>query len=343
MPQHPIPFDHAGPVQPRRRMLATGLALAASPWLAPGAAQAQPDAASWPSRPVRVIVPYAPGNISDSSARDIAVRLGTALGQQLFVDNKAGANTQIGSDQASRAAPDGYTWLYTGPILTVMGALFERLPFDPAHDLVPVAQAIANPTVFVVGRDFPARDMREFIALTQREPGKYFVASGGIGTMPHMAHELLVASAGMQTQHVPYKGGSTFVPDLLSGRVTGVFDNPSSAIPMIRDGRLKALAVTSLARSPALPDVPTLDEQGVPGFEVMNWFGFFAPARTPAALLDRMNAEVAKVMRLPEVVEHFAKIGVAAVGGSRAAFERIVSADMAKWARIVKERNIRPE
>lgn len=325
-------------LQSRRRHL---LGLAALLAAAPGTAR-RAAAAAWPTRPVRVIVPYAPGNISDSSARLVCLHLSSLLGQPFIVENKAGANTQIGTDFVGRAAPDGHTLLYTGPIITVMGALFERLAFDPMKDLTPVSQAIANPTVFLVRADFPARDMREFIAMTQKEQ-RYFVASGGVGTMPHMAHELLAADAGLQSKHVPYRGGSSWVSDLLGGHVTGTFDNPSSAIPLIREGRVKALAVTSASRSPALPDVATVAEQGVPGFEVMNWFGFFAPAKTPAAILEPLSSAIQRVMQLPEVVDSFTRMGVTPVGNSRERFTEIVAADHRKWSRIIQQRNIKPE
>lgn len=342
MPRKPDPATP--PVSlPRRRML--GAAAAAAACGAPlTRAWAQGDMAQgWPARPVRVVVPYAPGNISDSSARVVCRHLGDRLGQQFFVENKSGANTQIGTDLVARAEPDGYTVLYTGPIITVMGPLFEKLGFDPMKELTPVSQAIANPLVFLVRPDFPARDMREFIAMTRKEPQKYFVASGGIGTMPHMAHELLVSMAGMQSQHVPYRGGSSWVSDFLGGQITGIFDNPSSAIPLIKDGRARPLAVTSPARSAALPDVPTVAEQGVPGFEVMNWFGFFAPSRTPAAVLDRLSAEIGKVMRLPEVSGEFGRIGVSSVGSSREKFGEIVAGDFRKWSSTIRERRITPE
>jgi tripartite-type tricarboxylate transporter receptor subunit TctC len=338
-------MNDSTPHMQRRQLLGAAAALCAAPFasLAPLAAQAQDAAQAWPARPVRVIVPYAPGNISDSSVRVVCRHLSTLLGQQFVVENKAGANTQIGTDFVGRSEADGYTLLYTGPILTVMGPLFDKLTFDPMKDLTPVSQAIANPTVFLVKPDFPAKDMREFIALTKKDPGKYFVASGGIGTMPHMAHELLVSMAGLQSQHVPYRGGSSWMNDFFGGQVTGIFDNPSSAMPLIKDGRAKPLAVTSLTRNPALPDVPTIAELGVPGFEVMNWFGFFAPARTPPAILDKMSASVGKVMQMPEVADGFTKIGVTPVGNSREKFGEIVASDHRKWARTVKERNIKPE
>lgn len=339
----------------RNRRLSVGLGLAAAAgfgcnpllsWaLGASAAETKADrsASTWPNKPVRLIVPYAPGNISDSSLRVIAQHMSNALGQPFVVENKSGANTRIGTDFVAKAEPDGYTWLYTGPILAVMGALFDKLPFNPAKDLAATTMAITNPTIFLVRPDFPAKDMREFIALSQKEPKKYFVGSGGVGTMPHMAFELLVATAGLKAQHVPYRGGASWQSDFMGGQISGIFDNPTSALPLIQQGMAKALAVTSAQRIPTLPNVPTVAELGVLGFEVNNWFGFFAPAKTNQQIGERMSAEVGKVMRLPEVDAYFTKLGVTPVGGTPQQFTEVVSQDSRKWARIVKERSIKPD
>ncbi len=326
----------------RRRSLglALGLALAA-PVLSRGAAAQE----AWrPQRPVRIIVPYTPGNITDIAARLLAANLQQAMGQSFVVENRAGAGTVIGTEAVARAPGDGLTLLLTGAPFATNVALLPRLPYDPERDLTPVTLVVSNPLVLVVHPGVPARTLEEFLALARARAGAVQLGSGGNGTLSHMAAELLAREARAEITHVPYRGGSAAVADVIGRTIPGMFDNPSSAIPQITAGRFRALATTGAERNPALPEVPTVAEAGrMPGFEVTNWFGLFAPGTTPPELVQAIGAAFASQLRSEAVRARFAADGVTTGGNSPVEFASFIRAETAKWGQIIRERGIRAE
>lgn len=322
----------------RRALLGAGLAL---PTLSFGA-RAQ---GAWrPARPVRIIVPYTPGNITDIAARLLAANLQERLGQSFVVENRAGAGTVIGTEAVARAPGDGQTLLLTGAPFATNVALVSRLPYDHERDLTPVTLVVSNPLVLVVNPGVQARNMGEFLTLARARPGAMQLGSGGNGTLPHMATELLSRETRIDITHVPYRGGSAAVADVVAGTIPGMFDNPSSAIPQINAGRFRALATTGAARNPALPDVPTIAEAAnLPGFEVTNWFGLFAPGTTPPELVQAVHAAFAAELHSDRVRARFAADGVSTGGNTPQEFGNFVRAEIAKWGQIIRERGIRAE
>ncbi|MGP1614713.1 MAG: Bug family tripartite tricarboxylate transporter substrate binding protein, partial [Pollutimonas bauzanensis] len=258
--------------------------LALAGLLAPQARAAQE--ASWPTRQVRIIVPYGPGGIADISARSIAQKMAENTGQPFVVENKPGADTRIGTEYVARMSGDSHILLLGGGGFAVNNALFDKLPYDTASDFIPVGLVVSNPLLLVTGIQQPYANLGELIAAAKNGE-TITLASGGNGTLSHMSMELLSAAMGAPITHVPYKGGSAHTSDVVGGRVTGIFENPSSALPVLRAGRYKAIAITSAARNPAMPDVPTVAESGAADFEVVNWFGLFAPAGVPEAAVER--------------------------------------------------------
>lgn len=326
----PQPLPAAG-----RRALLLGLA---APALVPAAA-AQ---GGWrPARAVRIIVPYTPGGIADIAARLLAANLQEALGQPFAVENRAGAATVVGSEVVARAPGDGLTLLLTGaPFATNVG-LVPRLPFDPERDFSPVTLVVSNPLVLVVNPTVPAQTLPELLALARARPGVVQVGSGGNGTLPHMSIELLSRETRTELTHVPYRGGSAAVADVLAGTIPGMFDNPSSALPQMRAGRFRALATTGAQRNPAMPEVPTVAEAAnLPGFEVVNWFGLFAPGTTPPELVQEIHAAFATQLRSEAVRARFAADGVTTGGNTPQEFTAFVRAETAKWGQIIRERGI---
>lgn len=333
--------DGAGGRMDRRRMLlALGLGLAASSLPRGAAAQA-----AWrPARPVRIVVPYTPGNITDIAARLLAANLSETLGQPFVVENRAGAGTVIGTEAVARSAGDGHTLLLTGAPFATNVALLPRLPYDPERDLAPVTLVVSNPLVLVVHPGVPVRTLGDFLTLARARPGALQLGSGGNGTLSHMAAELLAREARAEITHVPYRGGSAAVADVVGGTIPGMFDNPSSAIPQITAGRFRALATTGSTRNPALPDVPTVAEAGnMPGFEVTNWFGLFAPGTTPPDLVRAISAAFAAELRSERVRARFAADGVTTGGNTPQEFGAFVRAETEKWGQIIRERGIRAE
>ncbi len=324
------------PILARRALLA-GLAL-------PALLGARPASAWRPERTVRIVVPYTPGNITDIAARLLAQALQEKTGQTFVVENRAGAGTVIGTEVVARSPGDGTTLLLTGVPFATNPGLLPRLPYDSAKDLAPVVLVVTNPLVLVAHPSAPYPDVAAFIARAKREPGAVQVGSGGNGTLPHMATELLAAGIGTELTHVPYRGGGAAAADLVAGNLPTMFDNPSSAMPHIQAGRMRPLAVTSARRSPVLPQVPTVAEAAnLPGFEAMNWFGLFAPGTTPPALLDEIHAAFAQEIRSERLVQRFAADGVATDGGPRAEFAAMVRAETEKWGRTIRERGIKAE
>ncbi len=309
--------------------------------LAPAPAQAQ----TWPSKPVRIVVPFPPGGTTDIVARAIGVELQRMWQHPVVIENRPGAGGNIGADLVAKAAPDGYT-LLMGTVGThaINKALFEqsgaKMPFDPAKDFVPITLVAGVPNVMVVNAKLPVNSVAEFIVYAKARPGQLNMASSGNGTSIHLSGELFKTVTGVYMVHFPYRGSAPAITDLIAGNMTVMFDNLPSALPHIKSGRLKALAVTSRTRSPALPDVPTVEEAaGLKGFDASSWFGLFAPAGTPRAIVDKIQNDVAKALAQPEVRERFIGQGADPGGNSPDQFAAFIRAETDKWTRVVKFSN----
>ena len=314
--------------------LSLGLALA----LAASHALAQ----AWPTKPIKWIVPFAPGGTTDILGRTIGDKLGVALGQPVIIENKPGAGGGLGADFVAKAAPDGYTIL-GGTISTnaINTSLYKDLPYDPVKDFVPLTLIARVPNMLVVNNDVPAKNVAELVVLLKKSPGKYNFASSGNGTSQHLSGELFKSMAGVDMQHIPYKGSPPALQDVMGGCVTMTFDNITTAWPLAKGGKLRALGVTTAKRSPAAPDVPTLAEAGLTGYEVGSWQGVFAPAGTPPEIVKRLNTEIVKIINLPEVKEKLLLLGAEPVGNSLEEFTIFVKAEVVKWGDIVKKSGAR--
>lgn len=323
----------------RRRSLAATLAVFAAAAAAP-CAMAQ----DYPSRPVRIVVPFAPAGGSDTVARTVAQKLGEALGQPVVVENKPGAGGNIGTDQVAKAAPDGYTFLMgvVGPV-AVNPSLFGNLPYDPLRDFAPITQAVSVTNMLVVHPSVPANTVRELIEWGKRNPGKLSSGTGGTGTAGHMASELFKSMAKLDMAVVPYKGAAPAVNDVLGGQVNMSFEALLSTLPHVKAGKLKAIAVTTSMRSSQLPNVPTIAEAGLSGYEANNWYGFLAPAGTPRPIIDRLNREIGKILSMPDVKEKLAGLGAEVIGNSPQQFATAIKTDVEKWKRVVVETGAKAE
>ena len=299
-------------------------------------------AQSYPSRPVRLVVPFPAGGTTDILARAMAEKLSGALGQQFVVDNRPGAGGNIGSDIVAKSQPDGYT-LLMGTVGThaINPSLYPKMPYDHVKDFVPVVLVAGVPNVLVVNPTVPAKTVAELIALAKEKPGTINFASSGNGTSIHLSGELFKLLAGVQIAHVPYKGSAPALTDLIGGQVQIMFDNLPSALPHIKGGKLRALAVTSSKRAPALPDLPTIAESGVAGFEASSWFGILAPAATPRDIVQRINAEANKALHAPDMREKLLAQGAEAVGNSPEFFADTIRTETVKWAKVVKDSGAR--
>lgn len=306
-------------------------ALSAFALLAGGAA-AQP----YPSRPVRVIVPFAPGGATDIIARLVAQKLADRLGQSVVVENKPGAGTTIGNAEVAKAKPDGYTLLFAPTPFVISQVVYPTLPYDPQKDFAPVSLLAVSPFILVVNAAFPAKSTAELVAIAKAKPGTVTFASAGNGTVPHLAGELFKLRAGIDIVHVPYKGGGPAIVDLVSGQVPMMFATPIEVSQHVQSGRLRVLGATSLARLAAMPDVPTLSESGYPDFEVLSFFGVLAPAGTPPEIVNRVAADLAAVMEMSDVRERFAQQSAEARVLGPAAFSAFLARERDKWADIVK-------
>ncbi|MFN3399039.1 MAG: Bug family tripartite tricarboxylate transporter substrate binding protein [Ferrovibrio sp.] len=301
-------------------------------------------ASEWPlSGTTTIVVPYPAGNIADIAARTIGQKLNERTGKTIIVDNRAGASTQIGTSLVARAPADGRTLLLTGAIFATNPALFPKLPYDSEKDLAPVGLVVSNPLVLTTAKSKPFTDFKSMADYAKAKPGHLALASGGSGTLTHIALALMGISLNTEINHVPYKGGSAAATDTLSGQVDGFWDNPSSAIPQIKADRIRPLAVSGRTRNPALPDVPTMIELGYADFEAINWFGVFAPGKTDPQLLDVIHKEIQAVLALPDVQERFAREGVTAGGPPRAQYATFVTSEIKKWGTLIREKNIQAE
>lgn len=293
-------------------------------------------AQTYPVKPIRIVVAYAAGGANDLVARTAGQKLSERVGQQVIVDNRPGAASNIGSDHVAKSPPDGYTILLGSSANAINITLYSKLPYDPLKDLAPVTLLAVNPYLFVVHPSLPAKSAKDFIALARARPGQIAYASSGSGGATHLTAELLKLTAKIDILHVPYKGGGPAMIDLAGGHVVAMFENMITAIPYAQTGKVRALAVTSLQRSEILPDVPTVAEGGISGFESLGWFGIFAPANTPRDVVSRLNTEFAAVVRAPDMAERLKSQGVTAVGNSPADFDKFFRDYAAKWGKVVK-------
>jgi tripartite-type tricarboxylate transporter receptor subunit TctC len=301
-------------------------------------------AQTYPSRPVRVIVPQPPGGGTDIVARVVSEALARQLGQQVVVDNRPGGGTVVGTDLASKAAPDGHTLVMgLNANMAVNPSLFSNLPYDPVKDFTPVAMIVTFPFLVVVSNDFPARSIADLIALAKAKPGQINFASAGNGTGQHLSVEFFKILTKTDMVHVPYRGAQAAYVDVISGQVPVFFDNIAAALPQAKAGRVRAIAVTTAKRSPLAPDVPTVSESGLPGFEYHTWFGMWAPAATPRPIVERLNAEVVKALATPEVRERLTGQAGEPSTMPLAAIEPFVKAEIVKWAKVVKEGNVKAD
>jgi tripartite-type tricarboxylate transporter receptor subunit TctC len=310
-------------------------------WLALPAATT--EAADYPTKPIRLIVPLSPGGGTDIFARMLGQRLAERWGQQIVVDNRAGASGMVGSDIVAKAAPDGYTLVMVSSTHTMLPSLEPKMPFDPLRDFAAVTQATAQPYVLGVHPAIAALSVREFIALAKAKPGQLNYSSGGNGSAPHIGTELLKSMAGIDLVHVAYKGGAPAILALAGGEVAISFGSLPSTLPLVRAGKIRALAVSSLKRTPAAPDLPTIAEAGVPGFEIINWYGMLAPAKTPAHVIDKLYAAIAQTLQSAHVRERLLKDGTDIVASTPAEFTVYIRNDIAKWIKVVKTAGIRVE
>ncbi len=301
-----------------------------------GSAAAQP----YPTRPIRLVIPFSPGGATDVPGRLITQKLAATFGNQIIVDNRPGAGSAIGSEIVARAQPDGYTLLLTGTPFSVIPALYPKLPFDPAQDFAPVMQVALAPNVLVVHPSLPVRSVKELIALAQAQPGKINYASGGTGGAQHLFASLFLTMAKINLTHIPYKGSAPATADLLGGHVKVGLPGITIVIPHAKAGRLVPLGITSARRAPQIPDVPTIDEAGVPGYDAAVWFGIFAPKGTPQAIIRRLHDEIVKVIRLPDVENGYLVSGNLAVTSTPAEFGVFIRNDIAKWGQVVREAKI---
>jgi tripartite-type tricarboxylate transporter receptor subunit TctC len=296
------------------------------------------SAQTYPTKPIRVVVPFPAGGTTDVLARAVAQKLTESLGQPAVVDNRPGAGGNIGAELVAKSAPDGYT-LLMGTVGThaINPSLYPKMPYDHVKDFAPVILVAGVPNVLVINPALPVNSVQELIAYAKANPGKLNFASSGNGTSIHLSGELFRTMAGVQIAHIPYKGSAPALQDLVGGQVQMMFDNLPSSLALIKAGKLKALAVTSKERAAALPDVPTMAESGLPGFEASSWFGLLAPAGTPQPVILKINADVAKWLASPEAKEKLLAQGAIAAGGTPEDFVRQIAAETAKWQKVVKE------
>jgi tripartite-type tricarboxylate transporter receptor subunit TctC len=298
-------------------------------------------AQTWPTKPLRIVVTFPPGGAPDTLARLLADKW-AALGQPVTVDNKPGAGGNIGADFVAKSPPDGAT-LVVGTVGThaINASLYPNMPYNPQRDFTPITFLASTPNLLVVNNQVPARTVPELIELAKKTPLTF--GSSGSGTSIHLSGELFNTMAGVKMQHIPYKGRAQAIPDLLGGRITMIFDNMPSALPLVKAGELRAIAVTSAQRSPAAPQIPTLAESGLPGFEATSWFALFAPAGLPRDVQLKINAETARVLAMPDVKEKLATLGLDPAPGTPEQLATHVQAEVAKWAKVVKESGAKPD
>jgi tripartite-type tricarboxylate transporter receptor subunit TctC len=297
---------------------------------------------SWPNKPLRYIVPFPPGAFNDTLARIMSAELPKVLGQPVLVENRPGGNTIIGTEAAAKSPPDGYTLFGAALPFAVIQSLYKT-SFDVTKDFAPITLAGTTPNLLVANPNVPINTVKELIAAAKAKPGSLNYASTGNGTSNHLSFELFKSMTQTQVTHVPYKGSAPAVTDLLAGQVQVMFDNTPNVLPHVKAGKLKAIAVSSKKRSALAPEVPTVDESGVPGYDVTVWFGILAPAGTPREIVARLNTEMVKIMRSPEVADRFNKAGVDVVASSSEYFADFLKSEVARWGKVVQDANIKAD
>jgi tripartite-type tricarboxylate transporter receptor subunit TctC len=318
-------------MKPARQLLAAALCIV----LMAGVALAQ---SNYPDKPIRILVGFAPAGPADIAARVVGDKLAEAFGKPILIENVTGAASNVATDRVAKAAPDGYTLLLAASVAIVTNiSLYEKLPFDPIKDLAPISQICFTPNILAVNNDVPARNVAELVALARTKPGELTFGSAGVGSSQHLAGELLKSMAGINLQHVPYRGIAQVLPDLLGGRLTMVLGNISAVLPLAREGKVRAFAVTSLKRSPAAPELPTMAEQGFAGFDATAWFGLMAPAGTPEPILKKLHAETIRILALPDVRKKFDDLGMETIGNTPTEFAAVIKAEIPHWAKVIKD------
>jgi tripartite-type tricarboxylate transporter receptor subunit TctC len=302
-----------------------------------------PAQTNYPEKPIRMVVGFPPGSQADTVARLLGQKLAEALGKPIVVDNATGAAGNIAADHVAKAESDGYTLGLLGEVQLVINPSLYKLAYDPVKDFAPVSQVTVYPNMLVVHNAVPAKSVKELVALAKAQPGGLTFASGGSGSSPHMAAELFKSMAGLDIRHIPYKGVVAAIPDLLGGRVTMMFSPIGIVLPVVREGKLRALAVTSLTRSSAAAELPTIAESGYPGFEYTAWYGLLAPARTPATIVRKLHRETVKVLALPDLRAKLADLGLEGIGNSPEEFAAVIKSEIPKWAKVIKDSGIKPD
>ncbi|MPM39419.1 hypothetical protein SDC9_86052 [bioreactor metagenome] len=315
------------------RRTALGLACAALCSLAAPYAAASTD---YPNKPIKLVVPYPPGGPTDIVARVVAQKLQEQMGQAVVIDNKPGAGANLGAEQVARSAPDGYTLMVATTAHAINPSLFSKLNYSMTKDLAPVSQLTSGPLVIVATPNLPVNNVKELIALAKAKNGGLNFASSGNGQSTHLSAELFNAMAGTKMNHIPYKGSAPALTDVMSGQADLMFDTMLSSMPFVKGGKLKAIAVTSSQRSPIAPDIPTVAESGLPGYEAIAWNGIQAPAGTPKDVIDKLNAEIKKVLENPEVKQRFEAQGFSSAWNTPQAYGQFIQAEVDKWAKVVK-------
>ena len=323
---------------PRRRFLHLAAGAALMPAVSRNA-----RAQAYPTRPVRSIVAFAPGGVTDTFARLMAQKLGEHLGQQFYVENIAGATGNIGTGQAARAAPDGYTLLFAFSSYVVNPTLFNKIPYDPYKDFEPVSLAVSSTTVITVNPAVPAKSVRELVALIRANAGKYSFASAGAGTQAHLAGEQFRLSQGLDLVHIPYNGGGPAIAAVVGGHTPIGFSSPAASIPQIKEGNVRALAITRKTRSPILPDVPTMIEAGYPEIEGDSWVGLLVPAGTPKDIIGLLNREVVKIIAAPDMRARLEELGYDPVASTPEEFAARIKAEIETWAKVIRAAHLKPE
>jgi tripartite-type tricarboxylate transporter receptor subunit TctC len=304
-----------------------------------GTVEAQP----YPARAVRFVVPSAPGGGTDITARVVAPKVSEYLGQQVVVENRPGAGTMIGGEMVARAAPDGYTLLVGISTLAINPAMYRKVPYDALRDFAPITQLVTTANMLVVHPSLPARSVKDLIAFARARPGQIQYASAGVGTNPHLSVELFLSMAKLRMVHVPYKGSGQGIVDVVAGHVPVMMPSVPTALVQTKSGRLRGLGVTGAKRSGAAPDVPTIDEAGLPGYEASQWFGMLAPTGTPREILTRLHAEITRALRADDVRSRLTGEGLEPVGSKPEEFAAFIRSETTKWAKVVKDAGIQPE
>jgi len=310
--------------------------LVVSTFAAVCAPNAAAQAAAYPNKAIRMVVPYPPGGPTDLTARVVAAEMSKTLGQAIVVDNKPGASGMIGAELVARAEPDGYTFLANASLHVINPHLYPDMRFDALKDFAPITQLAAVPLVLVVPNSLPVHSIKDLVDYGKKNPGKLNFASSGSASAQHLAGESFKVAAGIEMQHIPYKGSSPALADLVGGQVQLMFDSMPSSMPFIKAGKLRAIAVTTLKRAQALPDLPTIAESGYPGFDVATWYGFWAPKGTPSAIVNQLSQAASAALKLRSVQEQYAGMGAEPVGSSPTEFAKYNETELAKWEKIVR-------